>query len=372
MNPADWFIALLSLSLIVSVTHFSLRIKNIKKRYRNRINDMRSTKLSHEELHGEITSLKAQIALKEEKIHFKDQFIDSLKEEIKATNRKSQQLEEALALKDKQVEDLNGSVKELEVRIRKMKSNFKNRLSTMNSTEENSLSERDEIIQKLQDELSSCDDIMVQLKKEIIEARKIIREKEAHFEEVLTDASHKEQSLEETLSQLNSHEETIEKLQKDIVSTQKTAGEFSRQIDHLNDLLENKETESLNIRKGLNSWIAKVKELKLELKSKESENILLLSQLKAKERELDKLRHEDKSSSKPEANIKRGRTPYEILGVSEGATFDEVKAAHRKAAKQYNPHIVETLGDDVRELVVETSKEINLAFAWFKKKFNRS
>ena len=64
----------------------------------------------------------------------------------------------------------------------------------------------------------------------------------------------------------------------------------------MSDTLADKEIEITNIRKGLNSWISKVKDLNLKLKSRESENILLKSQLKSLERELDKLRIENRKS----------------------------------------------------------------------------
>ena len=33
------------------------------------------------------------------------------------------------------------------------------------------------------------------------------------------------------------------------------------------------------------------------------------------------------------------RDPYEVLGISQNATDDEIKAAYRKLAKQYHPDL---------------------------------
>ena len=65
------------------------------------------------------------------------------------------------------------------------------------------------------------------------------------------------------------------------------------------------------------------------------------------------------------------RDPYEVLGVSPGADFEEVHMAYRILVKKYNPHIVETLADDVRKMVGQSCKEINIAYAALKKKFKK-
>ena len=52
---------------------------------------------------------------------------------------------------------------------------------------------------------------------------------------------------------------------------------------------------------------------------------------------------------------------YKILGISQNATNDEVKAAYRKMALKHHPDRVSTLGDDVREAAEKKFQEINNA-----------
>ena len=54
------------------------------------------------------------------------------------------------------------------------------------------------------------------------------------------------------------------------------------------------------------------------------------------------------------------RDPYEVLGVSKGATQDEIKAAYRKLAKQYHPD--RYVGNPLADLAAEKFKEINEAY----------
>ena len=50
---------------------------------------------------------------------------------------------------------------------------------------------------------------------------------------------------------------------------------------------------------------------------------------------------------------------YKVLGISEKATDDEVKAAYRQMALKHHPDRVSTLGDDVKRAAEKKFKEIN-------------
>lgn len=77
-------------------------------------------------------------------------------------------------------------------------------------------------------------------------------------------------------------------------------------------------------------------------------------------------RHSSQSSSqtasqKPDQeNLKK--SPHEILGISHGASKDEILAAYRKGVKQYHPDRVAHLGKDLQELANKKFIEIKEAY----------
>ncbi len=61
---------------------------------------------------------------------------------------------------------------------------------------------------------------------------------------------------------------------------------------------------------------------------------------------------------------------YAVLGLEPGADFNEIKKAYRKLSMQYHPDKVGHLGDEFKKVAEEKMKEINMAYDFFKKKFN--
>ncbi|MFT8346658.1 J domain-containing protein [Gluconobacter oxydans] len=56
------------------------------------------------------------------------------------------------------------------------------------------------------------------------------------------------------------------------------------------------------------------------------------------------------------------RTWFEVLGVSEFASPDEIKRAYRDLIRQYHPDKVDAMGEKIRELAMRETQLINAAF----------
>ncbi|HPJ93507.1 MAG TPA: DnaJ domain-containing protein [Deltaproteobacteria bacterium] len=61
------------------------------------------------------------------------------------------------------------------------------------------------------------------------------------------------------------------------------------------------------------------------------------------------------------------RDPYTVLGISKGASEEEIRKAYTKLANQYHPDKVQHLGEEFRELAEKRFKEIQQAYQQLKK-----
>jgi len=63
---------------------------------------------------------------------------------------------------------------------------------------------------------------------------------------------------------------------------------------------------------------------------------------------------------------------YAVLGLESGADFAEIKKAYRKLSMQYHPDKVGHLGEEFKRVAEEKMKEINMAYDFFKQKYNNA
>ena len=67
------------------------------------------------------------------------------------------------------------------------------------------------------------------------------------------------------------------------------------------------------------------------------------------------------------------RDPYEVLGVSQNASFSEIKKKYRELVKKYHPDILMGQGADDKIVQEGTKKlqELNKAYEILKEKFGQ-
>lgn len=63
---------------------------------------------------------------------------------------------------------------------------------------------------------------------------------------------------------------------------------------------------------------------------------------------------------------------YEVLQVPAYASLDEVKLAYRRRVAEYHPDKTSGLGDDLRKLAEEKTKQINVAYKQALRAFGQS
>jgi DnaJ-domain-containing protein 1 len=71
-----------------------------------------------------------------------------------------------------------------------------------------------------------------------------------------------------------------------------------------------------------------------------------------------------------QTNDEQPRLWWQVLGIPEGSTLDEVKVAYYTKVKQYHPDKVMGLGEEFQKLADDKTKEINEAFESAKRAFH--
>ncbi len=61
------------------------------------------------------------------------------------------------------------------------------------------------------------------------------------------------------------------------------------------------------------------------------------------------------------------KSPYEILGVNSNSSVEDIKKAYKQKMKEYHPDRLENFAEELRDLAVKKTKEINKSYEEIRK-----
>ena len=350
----------------------------------------------------EVRELKSHHATELSSIEKEHQLaLDNLKQE-KERDIKAQQIghraelhdltetyKDSLAKKDQAYSDLQ---KSLEAEIQAQEQSYGAELKSMSEGHEERLSKlrsefadsKEKLIERYESELvehsGRYSKLDLEASNKLHDLTETLGQTQAEVSSLKVSKSSLEEKLEfklETLDQLKEDYQTLEAEKKSYEELIETAAEgystpevlrLKQELDQtLNDLSQTSFQLESN-RESLSSWINKTKKLNDELKEKLSRILDLESQVKQQARELKRLSLTGESAQE-ELVLYSEKSPFEVLRIGEDAKFEEVREAYKSLMKQYNPHIVENMADEIKNLATEACKEINQAYGELKKRF---